>query len=105
VINLILALVWGVLGVALIYYNATTGDPRGRIPMLGNISLGWAAELLCLYNLARWWSQRLVLAEKNKAEWVARARRDRDLRVGQRPEYGEPNPDFIFDDEPPAPKT
>jgi hypothetical protein len=105
VINLILAVVWGVLGVALIYHSATTGDARSRIPALGNLSWGWAAEVLCLYNLARWWSLRLLLGEKKKAEWVARARRDRDLHVGQQSEHGERNPDFIFDDEPPAPKT
>ncbi len=100
-ITLVLALIWGVVGVAILVYHATTADPRGRLPMFGNISWGWAALLLCVYNLARWWSTRLLQADKKKAAWLARARSRRDLKTDQPPEYGDPNPDFMFDDEPP----
>jgi hypothetical protein len=104
VINLVLAFAWGVFGVILLVYDATTGDPRGRIQTLGNISWGWAALLLCLYNLARWWTTRAGLAAR-KAEWLAQVRRAHVDSPRQRTEYGEPNPDFMFGDEPPPPKT
>jgi hypothetical protein len=99
-----MACFWGMLGIVLIAYHATTGDPRGRIPLFGDISLGWAGLLLALYNFVRWWSQRALLAEK-KAQWLARTRREHLASRRQRAEYGEPNPDFIFGDEPPPPKT
>ena len=103
-INLALAFIWGLLGVALIAYHATTGDERWRIWFLGNISAGWAMLLICVYNVARWWSMRTLLAAK-RAEIIARARREREHHAGPRPEYGEPNPEFMFGDEPPPPKT
>jgi hypothetical protein len=104
VISLVMAFFWGVLGVVLIVYHATSSDPRGRIPLFGDISMGWAGLLLSLYNVLRWWSQRVMLAQK-KAEWLARTRREDLAERRRRVEYGEPNPDFMFGDEPPPPKV
>jgi hypothetical protein len=107
-INLTLALVWGVLAVGLIVYNFTSADPHGRTLLPGSISPGWAAAaagLLCFYNLARYWNYRVVLAEKQKAEWIARARRGQQSAQAPRPEQVEPNPDFMFGEEPPRPKS
>jgi hypothetical protein len=103
-INLALAFIWGIVGVVLIAYHVTTGDTRWRLPFPGNLSAGWAALLICLYNIARWWSQRLIQAEK-KALWLARARRGEHNAQNPPPPYGVPNPDFRFSDEPPPPKT
>jgi hypothetical protein len=100
VFNLALAFVWGVGGVVLIVYHSLTDDPRGRIQLVsGNLSLGWAALLISLYNLARYWAYRANQAEK-RAMAINQAR-VRHKHERPREPYGEPDPNFNFTDEPP----
>ena len=100
-INLVLALVWGLFGIVLIAYHSYTGDPRWRAHLIGgDLSLGWAALLICAYNLVRYYFYRMVLADRRAAEEL-RIRRAQILARKPPPQYGEPNPDFRFSDEPP----
>src|SRR4051812_8302278 len=55
--NLILALVWFALGVGVLIWEFVNGQSLG-LPLLGGLSPAWLAALLCLYNLARWYSER-----------------------------------------------
>lgn len=56
--NLLLAVPWLLLAVALLTWHALhPDDPRFRV-FGGGVSWGWPALLLGLYNLARWWSSR-----------------------------------------------
>ena len=104
VINLILAFIWAVVGVGLIVYHATTNDQWGRIHLIdGNFSMGWAALVLCAYNLVRYWARRMMLAHRRLQDEM-RFRRAEMLAKKPRPQYGDPNPDFMFTDEPPPPK-
>jgi hypothetical protein len=99
-INLFLALVWLVLGVALIAYHAWTGDERFRLPLFGGISGGWLAVALCMYNLVRWWSI-LSGTSSRKAELLADAARLRQARRRFRDASTEPDPNFNLTDQPP----
>jgi hypothetical protein len=100
-LNLTLALIWAVMGVGLIVYQATTGDPRWQLEMGGvSVSYGWFALLLCLYNLARWWSGRNAEAERLAVLLAQAAHRRRHRRPAE-PGGGEPDPNFNFTDEPP----
>jgi hypothetical protein len=104
VFNLGLAVVWGLIGVVLlIYHGLNPHDDRGRIKLIGgDLSLGWMALLIALYNVARYWSYRAAQAEKRTmAIFQARVR-----RAAERPRepYGDPDPNFIFTDEPPPKK-
>ena len=101
--NLVLAVIWGLGGVVLIVYHALTDDPRGRIKLIGgDLSLGWAALVISLYNVARYFAFRAGQAEKRAtAEYEERIRRRHEH---PREPYGEPDPNFRFTDEPPPTK-
>ena len=103
VINLILAFVWAVAGFGLLIYHARTNDPHWRIHIIdGDLSMGWAALVLCGYNLVRFYAHRLALADRRAREEM-QLRRAEMLARKPRPEYGEPNPDFNFTNEPQPP--
>ena len=81
-LNLLMAVVWFVVGVGLLVVTYTVGDAAlpFRVRFLP-ISPGWLALLLCLYNVVRWWSgprrrRRDPLAEALEAR--RRMHRDRD---------------------------
>jgi hypothetical protein len=93
--HLVMAVVWLVLGVAILI----TDPPGLRLTPFGlDLSLGWFALLLAGYDLARWWSLRLSYQRRRAAEKTEQQRPAR-----RPPETAEPerNPDFIFEDPPP----
>jgi hypothetical protein len=106
-LNLFLALLWLVFGVGLIVWHALTNDPNWRVTVgEANFSLGWAAVLLALYNLVRWWSaqsyrwQRQVLEEEwHRREQKARRAARRQPAAPVEP-VSEPDPNFLFTDPP-----
>jgi hypothetical protein len=92
--HLIMALVWLVLGLAIL----GTDPPNLRFSFGGvSFSAGWAALLLAAYDAVRWWSLRTAYVRRRAAEEISKHRPER------RPGEPEPerNPDFIFDE----PKT
>ena len=95
-LNLVMAGLWFVIGVGLLVVSATLGDDAlpFRVRFLP-ISPGWLALLLCVYNLARWWSRRRPRPDPLAAALEERRRlhRDRD-----RPP---PDPTFDFSNAPP----
>jgi hypothetical protein len=101
-INLLLAVAWGLLGVGLIVYHAATDDPRFRL-RLGdtNLSIGWFALLLVAYNLARWWNSRSGDLERQARAIAEAARRRRQQRERAAEPGREPDPNFDFTSDPP----
>jgi hypothetical protein len=104
VFNLGLAVLWGLIGVVLlIYHGLNPHDDRGRIKLIGgDLSLGWMALAICLYNVARYWSYRAAQAEK-RAMAIMQSR-VRQSAARPREPYGDPDPNFMFTDEPPTKK-
>jgi hypothetical protein len=95
--HLLLAVVWLVLGVAIL----VTDPPNLHLRLGGfDFSAGWIALLFAGYDLARWWGLRSAYLRRRAAEEMERHRPPR--RPAGEPEP-ERNPDFIFDDPPPEP--
>ncbi len=98
-LNLILTVVWLVVGVGILAWQAATGTQAMMIPFGGvSFSGGWVALVLALYNLARWYSRRSYRAAQRQAAEEAEARR-RERRA-EAPH--EPNPNLDFSDRPPS---
>ncbi len=99
--NLILALLWLLGGIAVLAYDYFTGG----VPFLRirgtDLSFGWLLLVLGAYNLARWWSLRCSRAAQ-QAQWMAQAQRHRAAHHRERPE-DPPDPNFNFTDQPPPP--
>jgi hypothetical protein len=94
----ILAIVWLVVGVGWIVYDASTGNPAISIPGLG-FSPGWVCVLLSLYNFVRWWGRRQSRAHR-EAEYHARL--ESHYRRHPPPVRLEPSdPNFDFSDKAP----
>ncbi len=97
---LILALVWLTCGVGILAYQATTGDQRLTLHLGGaSFSSGWLMLVLSGYNLLRWWTRRPSAPLRSTSPLAARRQRAR--RNEEEPR--EPDPNFIFTDEPPPP--
>jgi hypothetical protein len=98
--NLIFAIVW--LAVSLVIFALPWLDPNGRpLSILGgNVSAGFFSLLLCLYNLARWWSARVAAAAREAARQTLPRKRAAESERHPRP-YQAPDPTFNFTDEPP----
>jgi hypothetical protein len=95
--NLILAVVWFTLGVGVLVWEFVTGDQSLRLHALGNISPGWLAFPMCLYNLARWASERAYRRDL-QAIHQANARRERFHPRDREPGSDiDPNFDFTSD--------
>jgi hypothetical protein len=103
--NLFLALAWLLLGVAVLAWQAITGDARWYLPAGGfRISYAWFMFLFTLYNLARWRTTRAsrLRRQQQRERQVALAVRRRDALWRDRPAPQEPpNPDFDFSEKPP----
>jgi hypothetical protein len=100
--NLILAIVWLLLGVCAFAWEIGTGTPLPGWLRIGNFSVGWLAIPLCLYNLARWWGER-TYQQNQQAMHQAQARWQREThRRGE--SGGDIDPNFDFTAEPPAPR-
>ncbi len=88
--NLILALCWLFLGVAVLAWQTLTGDTRWYVPVV-HVSYAWLMFLLTAYNLVRWLRVRAEKKRQLNAQRAAPAVR-RARPVSQEP----PNPDFNF---------
>lgn len=100
-INLILAIIWLLLTIGIFGWPYIFPGQEGwRIPLGGDkYSVGWLTLVLCIYNLARWYSARAYRQEK-KDEFLAQARHVHHSREP----VGDPDPNFDFtSDKPPAP--
>jgi hypothetical protein len=60
---------------------------------------GWLAVFLGVYNLVRWWARRSYLQRQHERDEFRRHR----LQRREPREYQAPDPNFIFDDNPPPP--
>jgi hypothetical protein len=97
--NLFLALLWFLGGIALLAYDRINGDVRLRISGT-DLSFGWLLLVLAAYNLVRWWSLRSYRMEQQaRAQQAAQARFSRAAPRERRDEP--PDPNFNFTDEPP----
>ena len=87
-LNLLMAVVWFVVGVGLLVVTWTMGDDAlpFRVRFLP-ISPGWLALLLCVYNVVRWWSRPRPRRDPLAAALEARRRmhRERETPARRRP--------------------
>jgi hypothetical protein len=94
--NLILALLWLLGGIAVLAYDASVPGARPGA-WGGRFSIGWLMLLMSLYNVVRWWVLRASRASRRPAP-VPPYRRNRP------PERDEPpDPNFDFTDSGPPP--
>jgi hypothetical protein len=97
-INLILAGFWIVIGLVLLAPGwLSPGQPVLLLPGT-RLPIGWLAMFLGCYNIVRWWMQRSQSRrQREMQDALAKLHRRRT-----RPESPvEPDPNFIFTDEPP----
>jgi hypothetical protein len=101
VMNLVLAILWFVGGVALIAWHGYTGGQGGQLRIGGySLSMGWLMLLLSAYNLIRWRGGHNHRAERDFR--LALARR-RDSRFHDRPPTERViDPTFDFTRDPPS---
>jgi hypothetical protein len=93
-LNLYLAILWFVAGIALYFVVDRAENPVRSFPL----PLSALAALLCLYNLVRWWGWRTMRANRRAgdaaySQWRPRIRRADDA--------AQPNPELHFSDAPP----
>src|SRR6516164_8607584 len=100
VLNLLLACIWAVLGIALLAADYLMPDAAAPRIFGTDLSWGWVALLLAFYNLVRWYGRWSMLkvqnARKERERRAEYARRDREFRESGR----ERDPNFIFDESP-----
>ena len=97
--NLILALFWFLLGVALLLPWL---DPDGPMPntIISPVVGVPLAFLLCAYNLVRWWSSRMASVERRALQEALEKQRQEMHRTPDRP-YRPPDPNFDFSERAP----
>jgi hypothetical protein len=96
-VNLFLAVLWLVLSSVFFAWEWT--QPNSHAPRIwgSNVSVGWIAVVLAVYNLARWWSSQSFARRSGAAEdskW-----RLEDHRKIEEAKAVDPN--LSFTDEPP----
>jgi len=107
--NLVLAVFWLLLAVALLTWTWVAGDSDWRIP-LGNSSVagGWLALLallLAFYNLVRWWSSWSYAKQQRELREAEARRRDAERATRRASESAvERDPNFIFTEQPERPR-
>jgi hypothetical protein len=97
--NLILAIVWFVCAIVLFAYEHLIGGPSPRVG-IGGISGVWFLLVLTVYNLIRWWGNRVYRAGQRAAD-IARANREWERRRRPSEAATPPDPNFNFTNEPP----
>ena len=96
-LHLILTFFWFLVGSLLFAWQAIYPEDN-RFTIWGSqISMGWVALLLGLYNLARWWSSHSAAVRAEEA--AARQRPPVTYRTDE-----PPNPDFDFSKPVPQPE-
>ena len=96
-INLILAGLWIVIGLAFLAPGSVLPGQPVLLPGT-KLPLGWVALFLGAYNVVRWWMQRSYRRRQREMN-EAYARLHRRRVQPQAPT--EPDPNFQFTDEPP----
>jgi hypothetical protein len=99
-INLILAVVWLLIGGGMLFVYYTTNDPRlqERLSIGNGMPIGWLVLLMAVWNVIRWYS---VRAARQQRQQLDLSRAEHRYPVRRSEPIGEPNPDFNFTDEPP----
>jgi hypothetical protein len=97
--NLVMGLFWLVLGVGLIVAQWFRPDLKWLRLLGTDLSIGWAAIVLCVYNFVRWWSVRSYTTNRRRIDDAYERRRQTAERRG-RTEKQEPDPTFDFSDPP-----
>jgi hypothetical protein len=98
-LNLILAVVWFVVGVSWWATTAAKGDVLPVIPFGGvSFSPAWLALMLCGYNLIRWWLRPRRQTENSLAASLEARRRRHSLE--SKPKVPT-DPHFNFTETPP----
>jgi hypothetical protein len=89
-----LALIWLIVGAALVVWHRLDPDAPGRNFLGTDVSAGWLAVVLGMYNLVRWWATRSVGRRQQALDEDLERRRRRD--DPERPR----DPTFDFSDPP-----
>ncbi len=97
-INLILAIFWFGIGAALLGSRWLFPDQQGLLPHGAGDSAGWLAVVMGVYNVARWWLRRPNRSRPRST--VEELRQRLHSRRSSREPAGEPDPNFIFTDDP-----
>jgi hypothetical protein len=101
--NLIMCVLWLLVGAALLITGYTTGRWYLTVNLGGgSFSGGWLALILALYNLARWWSVRSYRRQR-QTEQQAFAQRLKRHRAETRGPEQPPDPNFDFKEPPTGP--
>jgi hypothetical protein len=100
-INLIFALFWLMLGIAVLIRQLVFDDPTWYL-RVGDNQLSWAWLMLFLfaYNVARWWSVRISQRHRDGRPWTPARRRRVTRGTVDRAPSEPPNPEFDFTSEP-----
>jgi hypothetical protein len=102
--NLILAVLWFLLGIVLVAYDSLTGDTNWRLRIVGYpLSPGWLMLLLSAYNLVRWWFQRSGQRALRIAQACRHRHSFRDHLASKR--VIDPTFDFTSDQPPSSPNV
>jgi hypothetical protein len=102
-LNLLMAIVWLIVGLALIVWQAAHAENHTLTIFGSGVSIGWAGVMLAIYNVVRWWSSRSagIWWKATNEAWRSR---EAEARRRNRPAEP-PDPNFLFTDEPnPPPK-
>jgi hypothetical protein len=104
--NLILALVWLLLGVTVLVWQALSGNPGLSLPVGSfRLSYGWLMLLFAAYRLSRWWAVRNGRARR-RVQPGSMLRRPGRRWDEERTPHEAPDPNLNFADEPqPALRT
>jgi hypothetical protein len=108
-VNLVLALVWLLLGIGAILWSMIDPERNARMTGLNLTYLSIGAFVLCLYNLVRWWFTR----SRRGMTWPSRFPPRKPPRVLEydpnldfsRPEAKEAPKDEKFQTGPPPPEA
>lgn len=92
---LFLAFFWGVLGITWLVWQRLDPNAGDLMVRWTNVSAGWFALALALYNLVRWWSRRTQTRQGES--WDANMSRRRFSAVKPRET---PDPNFEFQSPP-----
>jgi hypothetical protein len=102
--NLIFALFWLLLAVAVLVRQLVFDDPAWYLRLGdGRFSWAWMMLVLFAYNVARWWSVRTSQLQRRRLQAESAIRQSRTGGADRRTPPEPVNPEFNFTDEPRAP--
>jgi hypothetical protein len=102
--NLIFALFWLLLAIAVLVRQLVFDDPAWYVRLGdGRLSWAWVILVLFIYNVARWWSVRTSQLQRRRLQAELAIRQSRAGGDERRTPPEPVNPEFNFTDGPPAP--